>query len=310
MKGLIPYVLAGVAISSVAIAQQSSFVTPDSPPEQPTQPNEAPRRLTINVSVTDPDDLKVTVGDRIAVGQLIADRTRDRNRLEAQARQLDLTLQRLEHASITPPLPPATPPPIATPTYLEQNAAIDRAKADVDQAEALIEAKHQELDYLAQLPNLDPLVMEHEQAKLAELQRNHTATVRDYQLALGKRSSAEYEHSRAMAIDVGSRNRDQLSYQRQWADFEQRLRDRDYQLSQTQLRVDEIDNAIANLAVVRSPYAGRIRRIKWLGQGADGMLSAEITLMVRTGAGAAVPGQLNGMPGDADAAGDSAVIGD
>ncbi|MEO0738531.1 MAG: hypothetical protein AAFZ35_17185 [Cyanobacteria bacterium J06649_12] len=289
MKGLIPYALALLAVSGVAIAQQPDVTTPTSPPEQPTQPNEAPRRLTINISVTDPDDLKVTEGDRISVGQLIADRTRDRNRLEAQAKQLNLTLQRLEQATITLPLPPATPPPIATPTYLEQNAAIDRAKADVDQAEALITAKHQELDYLDQLPNLDPLVMEHETAKLAELQRNHTAAVRDYQLALGKRSSAEYEHSRAMAIDASSRNHAQLSYQQQWADFEQRLRDRDFQIAQTQLRVDEVENAIATLAVVRSPYAGRIRRIKWLGQGADGMLSAEITLMVRASAGAAVP---------------------
>ena len=307
LTGLIPYALALLAVGGVAIAQQPSLITPDTSPEQP---NEAPRRLTINISVTDPGDLKVTEGDRITVGQLIADRTRDRNRLEAQARQLDLTLQRLEQSTITPPLPPATPPPIATPTYLEQNAAIDRAKADVDQAEALIAAKHQELDYLAQLPNLDSLVMEHEQAKLAELQRNHTAAVRDYQLALGKRSSAEYEHSRAMAIDASGRNRDMLSYQSQWAQYEQRLRDRDYQMATTRLRLDEIDNAIATLSVVRSPYAGRIRRIKWLGQGADGMLSAEITLMVRTGAGAAVPGQLNGMPRDADAAGDSAVIGD
>ncbi|WP_228016100.1 hypothetical protein [Leptolyngbya ectocarpi] len=171
LRQLIPYFIACIAVSGVAIAQQPSFVTPT--PEQPTQPNEAPRRLTISVSVTDPDDLKVTAGDRIAVGQLIADRTRDRNRLEAQARQLDLTLQRLEHSTITPPLPPATPPPIATPTYLEQNAAIARAKADVDQAEALITAKHQEIDYLAQLTHIDQLVMEHEQAKLAELQRHH-----------------------------------------------------------------------------------------------------------------------------------------
>ena len=181
MKGLIPYALALLAVGSVAIAQQPSFVTPTSPKEQPTQPNEAPRRLTINVSVTDPADLKVTEGDRIAVGQLIADRSRERQRLEAQTQQLTLTLQRLEHSSITPPLPPATPPPLASPTYLEQTAAIAKAKADVDQAEASIEAKHQELAYLSELQNLDPLVFEHEQANLAELQLEHTAAVREYQ---------------------------------------------------------------------------------------------------------------------------------
>ena len=299
-----------IGILSVSCVASAAYEVPSSFSEQPTQPNEAPRRLTINVSVTDPDDLKVTEGDSISVGQLIADRTRDRNRLEAQARQLDLMLQRLAHATITPPLPPATLPPIATPTYLEQNAAIDRAKADVDQAEALITAKHQELDYLAQLTNLDPLVMEHEQAKLAELQRHHTAAVRDYQLALGKRSTAEYDHSRAMAMDANNRNRDLLGYQNQWAQYEQRLRDREYQIAQTRLKLDEIDSAIANLAVVRSPYAGRIRRIKWLGQGADGMLSAEVTLMVRSSAGAAVPEQLDGVLGDADATSDQPFIGD
>ena len=142
-------ILSLILSSCVALANSGNSI---SPPKQTTQPNEAPRRLTINVSVTDPDDLKVAEGDRISVGQLIADRGRERQRLEAQARQLDLALQRLEHATITPPVPPATPPPIATPTYLEEIAAIDRAKADVDQAEALITAKHQELDYLAQLP--------------------------------------------------------------------------------------------------------------------------------------------------------------
>ncbi|NEP63240.1 MAG: hypothetical protein F6K31_41110, partial [Symploca sp. SIO2G7] len=129
MKKLIPYALALLSMAGVAIAQQPSLTTPT---EQPTQPNnEAPRRLNINVSVADIDDLKVTEGDRITVGQLIADRTRDRNRLEAQARQLDLTLQRLEQSTITPPLPPQQPSEIATPTYLEETAAIDRAKADV-----------------------------------------------------------------------------------------------------------------------------------------------------------------------------------
>lgn len=302
--------LAFVAVGSVAVAQQ--YYGPPSPPEKTELPTESegPRRLTINVSVSDPEDLKVKEGDRVQPGQLLADRTRDRNRLEAQLRQLTLTLQRLEQSTITPPLPPQQPPAIVTPTYLEQNAAIDSAKADVDQAEALITAKREELDYLAQLPNLDPLVMEHETAKLAELQRDHTAAVRDYQLALGKRSTAEYDHSRAMAIDASNRNRDQLSYQQQWANYEQRLRDRDFQLAQTQLRVDEVENALANLAVVRSPYAGRIRRIKWLGQSSDGLLSAEITLMVRTGAGAAVPEQFDELPGGTDAAGDSAIVGD
>ena len=192
----------------------------------------------------------------------------------------------------------------------EETAAIARAKADVDQAEALITAKHQEIDYLGQLPHLDPLVMEHETANLAELQRHHTAAVREYQLALGKRSTAEYDHSVTMAADVSSRSHAMLSYQQQWANYEQRLRDRDFQLAQTQLRVDEVDNALANLAVVRSPYAGRIRRIKWLDQDNSGLLNAEITLMVRSSGGAAVPGQFDGVPDAADPTSNRPIIRD
>ncbi|MEM0980353.1 MAG: hypothetical protein AAGH78_08770 [Cyanobacteria bacterium P01_H01_bin.58] len=91
--------LGGVAISllpiNLGLLPEQTQIGVQQPP---TQPNSTPRRLTINVSVSDPDDLKVTEGDRISVGQLIADRGRERQRLEAQARQLDLTLQRLEHS--------------------------------------------------------------------------------------------------------------------------------------------------------------------------------------------------------------------
>ncbi|MEM9483410.1 MAG: hypothetical protein AAGA83_06930 [Cyanobacteria bacterium P01_F01_bin.116] len=288
MKGLIPYALAFVAVGSVAVAQQ--YYDQPSPPKQITPPatNEAPRRLTINVAVADVEDLKVAEGDRVIVGQLIADQSRQRQRLEAQAQQLDLTLHRLQVATISAPLPPKRPPIILDPTYLEETAAIDQAKATIDQAEAAIAAKRQEIDYLSDLDGIEPIVLEHETAKLAELQRHHTTAVRGYQLATGKRSTAEYQHSVTMADAIANQNRDHLTYQRQVAEYEQRLRDREFQISQTQLRVNEINEAIETLAVIRSPYAGRVRRIKWLGQGTDGLLSAEVTLMVRSSAGVTV----------------------
>ncbi|NEQ33448.1 MAG: hypothetical protein F6K04_21040 [Leptolyngbya sp. SIO4C5] len=127
MKGLIPYAIALAAIATVAVAQQPT--TPQSPPEQP-QPattRNQPRRLTITVSVADPADLKVKQGDRLTQGQLIADCTRERDRLQAQKQQLTLTLERQQGSTISAPLPPATQPPILDPSYLEENAAIARA---------------------------------------------------------------------------------------------------------------------------------------------------------------------------------------
>lgn len=304
MKGLIPYVVVGVAIASVAVAQ--TLPTPQSAPDIAPQISDdsSPTRLTITVAVADPEDLKVEQGDRVDQGQLIADRTRERERLEAQQAKLQLTIERLEGATITAPLPPATAPPILEPTYLEENAAIARAEATVNQAEAAIAAKQQEIAYLSELANLDPLVMEHEQAKLAELQREHTAAVRDYQLVRGKRSTTAYRHSVTLADSVGAQNRAALEYQQQWANYEQRLRDRDYQLAQVQLQLEEIENAIAALAVVRSPYSGRIRQVKWLGQGPDGSLSVELTLLVRDSAGTSLSGEQPGLSSDPNDPGD------
>ena len=141
MKGLIPYVLAGVTIASVTLAQQQP-TTPDlsSEPLHPTT-EDSPRRLTITVAITDPEDLKVKEGDRVEAGQLIADRTRERERLETQHQQLTLTLQKLQSSTTTPPQQPAPVPAmdaLPNPSYLEEEAAIERAKVTVEQAEAAI----------------------------------------------------------------------------------------------------------------------------------------------------------------------------
>lgn len=327
MKGLIPYVVALVGVSGVAMAQQLAPPPELRPPEQsPTtaEPDSGPRRLTIDISVTDPEDLKVAEGDRVEAGQLLADRSRDRTRLEAQSRQLSLTLQQLETATITPPLSPAQAPTVAAlpqANHFEQEAAIERAKVAVQQAERSLQQKQQEIDYLQSLDNLDPLVLEHEQAKLSELQQTHTATVRDYQLAMGRLGNAqdeaayrEYRHSLTIAERVEQANQSAMAYQRQWAEYEQRLRDREYRVAQTQLQLDEVENAIATLSVVRSPYPGRIRRIKWLGQNPDGTLSVEITLLVRarpsTDGAAPLPGQQPDLFSNPDGASDSEFLGD
>ena len=270
--------------ATIALSLLTIPVLAQSPPSTPAATNEdSPRRLTINVTVAEPNDLKVEQGDRLQVGTLIADRGRERRRLDNQKAQLSLSLERLQTATITAPLPPAAAPPILEPSYLEEDAAIARAQATVEQAEAAIASKEQELTYLSDIDDLDPLILEHETAKLDDLHRAHTAAVRDHELAIGKRSTTAYRHSITVAEAVAHQNRAALEYQQQWARYEERLRDRQFQISQAQLRLNEVENAIASLAVVRAPYGGTVRRVKWLGQSADGLLSAEVTVLVDGG---------------------------
>lgn len=311
--------IAGTFILSVSgqTAQQSGEGLPN---EQTITPDAtettSPHRLTITVSIADPDDLKVEEGQDVTIGDLIADRSRERSRLEAQRQQLELSLTQLKTARITPPLPPVTVPAIAPlpPTsYLEQQAAIDRSKVDVDQSERAIALKQQEIAYLQQLEHLNPLILDHEQAQLDELQHQHDAAVRDYQLAVGRFNTAQdtrayqdYQRSIAVAQRVEQANQAALNYQQQRLTYEQRLRDRAFQVSQTQLKLDEVNNAIANLATVRAPYSGRVRRVQWLAQNPDGSLSVEITLLVNPsdrpnhGTDSPLPEQQPGLPQPTD----------
>jgi hypothetical protein len=171
--------------------------------------------------------LKISEGQEIKQGDIISDRATEKTRLTSQQQILQLSLERLKAAIVTPPTPPAPTPVVkALPpvSYLEQEAAVEKTKAallrtrvsETASITSEIELKKQEIDYLSQVPNLDPIILEHEQTKLAELKRNHTAAVRDYQLAMGKLQTAkdnrkyqEYQASVSEAQRIEQMNHEQ-----------------------------------------------------------------------------------------------------
>ena len=289
---LIIYVLITTAIAVTVISTNffslSSWATDIIQGTQTT--TTAPKRLNITVNISEPDDLKVSEGSLVKTGDIIADRERERTRLTAQQKQLQLSLERLKAAIITPPVVPQKVPTVmALPpvSYLEHEAAVEKTKSKIAQVESELELKQEEITYLKSVKNLDPIILEHEQAKLKQLKQEHTAAVRDYQLAMGKLQSAkdsrkyqEYQASINSARRVEEMNQARLNYQRQLAEYEQRLADREFQLIQLQEKLNDLDNALATLSTVKSPYAGTVRRVKFLGQSPDGSLTAEVTLMV------------------------------
>ena len=243
MKRASKLVIYGLVIVGIAIA----IITTDFFPlaswatgtNRPTQTETTtPRRLNITVNVTEPDDLKVTEGERIEKGEIIADRERERIRLTAQQKQLQLSLDRIDAASITPPAAPQKVPTVmALPpiSYLEHEAAVEKTKSAIASVESEVELKQSEINYLTGVKNLDPIILEHEQAKLKQLKQEHTAAVREYQLAMGKMQTAkdsrkyqEYQASINSARRVEEMNQARLNYQRQLAEYEQRLTDREF----------------------------------------------------------------------------------
>ncbi len=107
-----------------------------------------PNRIEINVNISAHEDLKIAQDMVIEKGQVISDleeirsagRIPERTRLQAQEKQLQLSLERVLAASITPPPKPLPVPTIeALPpvNYLEQNAAIERANIAIRRSLAL-----------------------------------------------------------------------------------------------------------------------------------------------------------------------------
>ena len=294
-------VLGTVAITLTLAHQINSPPRTSEALAQPAPPSPAPqqqqqqRRHKITVKVAEVADLQVKEGQRVQRTNIIADRGRERRRLNAQKRQLQLTLDKLKSSTITPPTPPRAVPVVRSlppVSYLEQEAAVDRAKTAIAKAESDLAARKQIILHLSELEHLDPLVLEHEQAQLGKLQQTHTAAVQDYKLAVGKlqavkhsRAYQEYQASIDAARRVEEANQAQLSYQRQVAEYEQRLRTKEFQLAQVNEKLQGVENAIANLAVVRSPYDGRVRKIRDLGQSPDGLITFEVTLLVRSSPG-------------------------
>ena len=135
-------VVVGMAI---AIIFSNVYPLPGWATSQETQTT-IPRRLNITVNISEPDDLKVSEGERIEKGEIIADREREKNRLTAQQKQLQLSLDRLKAASITPPAAPIEVPTVmALPpvSYLEHEAAVEKTKAAISRRLPL----HDRLNY-------------------------------------------------------------------------------------------------------------------------------------------------------------------
>lgn len=260
----------------------------------------------ISLAVTEPTDLKIKVGSAVSAGQIIADQDREKARLNQKKEELSLAIKRLELQVITRPEKPLEPlPPKAVPplkqlgdiSYQQYEAAIEKAKKEGEKAMAELNLKQRQLDYLKGIEGLDPAILEHEINAIAQYEAKAKDAAIEVNLAEGKlitakqeRQQKEYQHSLDAARRIEEANTAQsfyqrqvaenlIAYQRQSSDYEKEQRERDYRLTQTRLQLSAIDDNISKLSVIRSPYDGTVRRIKFTGQ-VDNKLGVDISIVV------------------------------
>ncbi|MGA7932072.1 MAG: hypothetical protein WCA35_00685 [Kovacikia sp.] len=208
--------------------------------------NLVPRELKLKLTLDDPADLKVKQGDSVMKGQVIGDRTSARKPLEQQRQVIRLKLENLNANA------GASSSPVS---YAVEQARVRQAQVRVQQArEAIAQFKTNSpwTDYAwASLP----LYKESTQVS---------------QLAI-KAQDAEAELGLAVAqLQVARENRQQKAVGQEPPVQQALLMS---QLKDVEARLDGV-------GVVRSPYDGTIKKIKWMNQ-VNQELVVEITLTVQ-----------------------------
>lgn len=235
------------------------------------------QRLTLKLTLSNPNDLLVKQGDRVKEGQPLSDRVRDRVRLEGQKRQLQLQIDRLNRPVSGPPAAQPVPEVGGLPpaSFLDEVAAVERQKVTVAQAEMAVANQQRMLDMFESMPaaTLPEATIPHETERLKQKEQELEAARAELQLTEAKLAQAqqerqyqEYQHSLELSKRAIAIQQAQLQRAEQFQRQQEQERERSFQLAQLGVQMQQLETQLAALSTVRSPYAGTIQRVKWEGQ--------------------------------------------
>lgn len=274
-----------IALLSVVVAcsravSSNADTAPTSAPEKfvkteepDNKQSDEPRQIKIKLSLSRVEDLKVKAGEQVHANQVLADRADERQRLTAQRRAVEMTLNKLAGSESAATI---VQPRAVAATEAEAMAVIRRADALAAEAARRCAVQRERINALTLLVNLPEQVREHEAAQLVNLEAVEVERRADVDLAKAKLETLRSERAERASILNADYQRDVTS-----AQLRQRERQRDNELSRAQLRAQlaTLDNSINAAAVVRAPFSGTVRKVQWEGQ-SDHEISVLITLAV------------------------------
>jgi biotin carboxyl carrier protein len=306
----------GGELNSPPVSSSVTTPLPPLPPTPETRKNRLePNNIKIELTLNNPQDLKVKPGDKVSAGQTLSNRASERNRLQAKKKQLQLSVEKLNLPLASIPQPRPIPeinslPPVS---YAEEEAEIKLKQQNLKEAENAIALQQKKIESLTQLqtspshlskgggemasplirgiegdrttPNLK-LILEHEQANLKNLETAKTDAqiqleVQESQLTTAKEQRAYIEYQRELEQTRRAIAISQQHQTREQTESERQvlLAEREYSIAQIETQIQEIDYQIEQLSTVKAPYEGTIKKVKWTGQ-SDHNLTALITLAV------------------------------
>lgn len=232
------------------------------------------KRHRIQVQVISLNDLKIAEGAEVAAGQIISDRTDERESLEAQRNQIDISIKQLSASmSQVAELPP--------PNFAVQEAAIARIKSEIELMDGkpplpatpapFFRFKDENLRNLLEPEKMNKVAEAirteaSERAKVSETKAKLALELNQAIAALDKAQSdqqhQQYQHSLNLI-------RQQSEMQRQ-----------QYQVASLVAQKQEIEAKLREITQIKSPVAGKVRRIKNLGQ-KDRQINLEVVIDVK-----------------------------
>jgi hypothetical protein len=249
-----------------------------------------PRILRINLTLSDPRDLKIKQGDILKEGAVISDRDDERRRLEAQRADYLATIKRLSLESPKPIEPIAVRKPAQLPeqNFAEFESEVDFQRIKVKNAEQKVTLQQRKLDLIQTLDakDLPSGVNEHEQEKLQQLKSELAKEQALLQLQLGRfetaksnRSLKEYETEQANIRAALEANKTQLEYSKALAEWEKSEQDRQFRISELKSKVAMVDDKLKEISTVRAQYDSEVRRIRFVKQ-INNQIDVELLLAI------------------------------
>jgi biotin carboxyl carrier protein len=257
---LLGYLLLGIGAYAFLNANNTNLQATAPVTEQQT--SSTPNRHTITLTLNELSDLKVEEGQRINEGDIISDRTTERTKLQAKKQRLESSLSRVK-------LPLKELKPVPSPSFQTELVTLKQAQFNLD---AIVKQIN---NFDQKIYHKDPWhvqVFESEKVQeLADLKRR------------------ELEASINLEKAIASLDEAKLNYQKQQyehslkvSDYQTLLQKQQEQVNSLQTQLDTVDEELDKLTSVYSPYRGKVRRVKILGQN-ERSINVEVTLDIRGG---------------------------
>ncbi len=268
---------------NIAIASVNTTSTPLSEIPERRKNRLEPRNIKIELTLSNPQDLKVKPGEQIAAGQILSDRVSERNRLQAKKKQLQLSLEKL-HLPLTPipqsqPIPEiAQLPPVS---YAEAEAAIKLKQQQLTEAETKSANQQAKINHIRQLltkesglainnqpnissllptpdsslPNESPssqqnrleLILEHEQTNLKNLEAARQSAQIQLELAQSKLTTAQEKRAYIEYQRELEQTRRAIALEQQWLSIQRTESERSRLIAEREYSQAQIEAQIQEI---------------------------------------------------------------